>query len=74
MTAPLFGVLPVGYIILIGLTWAFFEHLFSGLRHFVLDMGAGYELQTNKFWSVACMIGAPIVTAVIWFSIFLGVI
>src|SRR3546814_9015224 len=38
---------------MIGLTWAFFQHLCSGLRHFVLDTGAGYELKTNKSWSVA---------------------
>lgn len=34
------------------LTWAFFQHLFSGLRHLVLDTGAGYELRVNKFWAV----------------------
>lgn len=41
-----------GYVIMIGLTWAFFQHLLSGLRHFVLDIGAGYELQTNRTWSL----------------------
>src|SRR5690606_1370497 len=49
---------PIGYIVMIGLTWAFFQHLFSGLRHFVLDMGAGYELRTNKTWSIVVMIGS----------------
>jgi succinate dehydrogenase / fumarate reductase cytochrome b subunit len=34
------------------LTWAFFQHLFSGLRHLVLDTGAGYELRVNKFWAI----------------------
>jgi len=34
------------------LTWAFFQHLFSGLRHLVLDTGAGYELKVNKFWAI----------------------
>jgi len=53
-------------IILVGLTWAFFQHLFSGLRHFVLDMGAGYELQTNKTWSLAIPALSIIVTAALW--------
>src|SRR6201996_858034 len=38
----------IGYLVLIGLSWAFFQHLFSGLRHLLLDTGAGYELRTNK--------------------------
>jgi len=57
---------PIGYIVMIGLTWAFFQHLFSGLRHFVLDMGAGYELRTNKTWSIVVMIGSVVVTALVW--------
>ena len=37
-----------GCVVLVGLTWAFWQHSFSGLRHLFLDMGAGYELKTNK--------------------------
>ena len=55
-----------GYIVGVGLTWAFFQHLFSGLRHFVLDTGAGYELKTNRTWSIAIMWAAPLVTAAGW--------
>lgn len=61
---------PLGYVVMIGLTWAFFQHLFSGLRHFVLDMGAGYELQTNKTWSLAIPALSIIVTAALWLWIF----
>src|SRR3546814_9737391 len=42
-----------GRVVLIGLSWALFTHLMSGLRHFVLDIGAGYELGTNRLWSIA---------------------
>src|SRR5215218_6463042 len=42
-----------GYVVLVGLSWAFFNHLCSGIRHFVLDLGAGYELQRNRAWSIA---------------------
>lgn len=61
-----------GYIVMIGLTWAFFQHLMSGLRHFVLDTGAGYELKTNKSWALAIPFAAVIVTALIWLYIFSG--
>ena len=47
------GSIP-GMIVLVGLSWAFFTHMMSGLRHFVLDIGAGYDLDVNKTWSVLC--------------------
>ena len=55
-----------GYIVLVGLSWAFFTHLMSGLRHFVLDIGAGYELNANKFWSIASPLIAILLTAGFW--------
>ena len=57
---------PVGMIVLVGLSWAFFTHMMSGLRHFVLDIGAGYELDTNKMWSIASPIIAILLTAAFW--------
>lgn len=60
----------LGKVVLIGLTWAFFQHLFSGLRHLVLDTGAGYELKTNKLWSTVVILGALLATAVTWLYIF----
>ena len=55
-----------GYVVLVGLSWAFFTHLMSGLRHFVLDIGAGYELNANKFWSIASPLIAILLTAGFW--------
>lgn len=57
---------PLGYVVLVGLTWAFFTHMMSGLRHFVLDVGAGYELDTNRFWSIASPIIAIVLTVCLW--------
>ena len=55
-----------GYVVLGGLSWAFFNHLCSGIRHFVLDAGAGYELDTNKAWSVLTTLGGIVLTAAFW--------
>lgn len=63
---------PFGYVILIGLSWAFFTHMMSGLRHFVLDIGAGYELDTNRLWSIASPIIAILLTVALWVFIFYG--
>ena len=57
---------PLGFVVLIGLSWAFFTHMTSGLRHFVLDIGAGYELETNKFWAIMTLVGALLLTAALW--------
>ncbi|UIP05594.1 succinate dehydrogenase, cytochrome b556 subunit [Erythrobacter sp. SDW2] len=61
----------VGQIVLVGLSWAFFSHLLSGLRHFVLDIGAGYELRTNKMWSIAVPAIAIVLTVAFWAFIYL---
>ena len=53
-------------IVWIGLTWAFFQHMFSGLRHFVMDVGAGYELRTNRIWATLTVVGAVLLTAALW--------
>ena len=53
-------------IVLVGLSWAFFSHMSSGLRHFVLDIGAGYELATNKNWSIVVPLLGVLLTAGFW--------
>ena len=64
------GSIP-GMIVLVGLSWAFFNHMSSGLRHFVLDVGAGYELTTNKRMAMACTVSGIILTVVFWAAILL---
>lgn len=62
---------PLGYVVLVGLSWAFFNHMTSGLRHFVMDIGAGYEIHTNKAWSVATPIIGIVLTAAFWAALLL---
>lgn len=62
---------PIGYIVLAGVSWAFFNHLASGIRHFVMDMGAGYELNTNRAWSMGSMAIGILLTAAFWAAILL---
>jgi len=57
---------PVGYVVLVGLSWALFTHLMSGIRHLVLDIGAGYELDINRIWSIASPLIAILLTAGFW--------
>lgn len=55
-----------GKVVLVGLTWAFFNHMASGIRHFVLDIGAGYELKNNAAWSIATPLLALAATVATW--------
>ncbi len=64
----------VGKVILIGLSWAFFQHLFSGLRHLVLDTGAGYELKINRIFSILVFVAAILATVALWGFIFMETI
>jgi succinate dehydrogenase / fumarate reductase cytochrome b subunit len=63
---------PIGLIVLIGLTWSFFQHLLSGIRHLVMDTGAAFELGINKTFAILTIVGSVVLTALVWFY-FLGV-
>ena len=58
---------PLGIAVLVGLTWAFWQHFFSGLRHLFLDTGAGYELKTNRLFAVLTIAAALFATAATFF-------
>jgi succinate dehydrogenase / fumarate reductase cytochrome b subunit len=60
-----------GYLVGIGLTWTFFQHLFNGLRHFVMDVGAGFDLKTNKTSALATIAASLTVTLLLWATIYL---
>ena len=53
-------------IVLVGLTWAFFQHLLSGIRHSSMDTGAAFELGTNKRFAILTIVGSLILTALLW--------
>jgi succinate dehydrogenase / fumarate reductase cytochrome b subunit len=63
---------PLGLLVLIGLTWAFFQHSFSGIRHLVMDIGAGFELATNKRMAIATIVASLASTAALWAYLLLG--
>ena len=62
----------LGILFAVGLTWALLTHTAGGIRHYVLDIGAGYELRSNRRWSWITIIGSLVVTAAIWAYILLG--
>ncbi len=59
----------MGYVVAVGLSFAFFLHLCAGLRHFVMDAGAGFELTTNRLWAWGAIIAPILLTATMWLFI-----
>jgi succinate dehydrogenase / fumarate reductase cytochrome b subunit len=64
---------PVGLVVLVGITWSFFQHLLSGIRHLSMDTGAAFELGTNKRFAILTIIGSLLLTAALW-AYLLGVV
>ena len=65
---------PLGVVVLVGLTWAFFQHLLSGIRHLVMDSGAGFELGTNKRFAILTLLGSLVLTLAIWVPVLGGLL
>ena len=63
---------PLGLVVLVGLTWSFFQHLLSGIRHLVMDTGPAFELGVNKTLAVLTIVGSVGLTFAVWFYL-LGV-
>src|SRR3954447_5269146 len=64
---------PIGLVIMIGISWSFFQHLLSGIRHLVMDSGAAFELGINKTFAILTMVGSVLLTVALWLYL-LGVV
>jgi succinate dehydrogenase / fumarate reductase cytochrome b subunit len=57
---------PLGCLILVGISFSYFYHLFNGIRHLVWDAGYGFNLRSvyrGGYLVLGLTIGA---TALIW--------
>ncbi len=60
-----------GLVVLVGVSWAVIGHTVTGIRHFVLDIGAGYELPTNNLWATIGTVLGFVLTAAFWAALLL---
>lgn len=57
---------PIGYIVGVGLSLSFFQHMASGTRHLFLDAGANFELRANKRSALMTFAFSIVATAIFW--------
>jgi succinate dehydrogenase / fumarate reductase cytochrome b subunit len=56
----------LGYVVGIGFTWVFFQHLASGVRHLFLDEGANFELGGNRATALLTFAVSVVATIAFW--------
>lgn len=55
-----------GRLVLFGFTWALVQHMLGGLRHFVWDLGYGFDKHLTTRVAKASFVAAPIITILLW--------
>jgi succinate dehydrogenase / fumarate reductase cytochrome b subunit len=55
-----------GRLILIGFTWALFQHLLGGVKHLIMDAGYGMDDPEREQLAQATLIGGLVLTIVVW--------
>lgn len=63
---------PLGWIVWIGLSWVFFQHMMSGLRHLLMDTGWGLEIGIAKSTATGTFIASTLLTIAFWAVALLG--
>ena len=52
---------------MIGITWSFSFQMLSEIRHLIMDLGYGFDLQTSKITGLLVIFGSLILTILIYF-------
>lgn len=56
---------PAVKLVLVGILWAYMHHLCAGVRHLVMDLHIGLELDSARSSSVAVLVISILLTAII---------
>tara|TARA_B100000035_G_C20618620_1_gene387133 strand:+ start:119 stop:502 length:384 start_codon:yes stop_codon:yes gene_type:complete len=56
----------VGKFIILGITWSFSFQMLSEIRHLIMDLGYGFEINTTKITGLIVIFGSLILTVVFY--------
>ncbi len=57
---------PLGALLLLGWSFAFFFHLCNGIRHLFWDAGYGFEVPRARLTGMLAVVAAAVLTLVFW--------
>ena len=57
----------IGKFVILGMTWSFSFQILSEIRHLIMDLGYGFELQTTKITGLLVIFGSVIFTIIFYF-------
>ena len=58
----------IGKFFVLGLVWSFSFQILSEIRHLIMDMGYGYELQTTRISGLIVIFGSFILTILLYIT------
>ena len=58
----------IGKFIALGLVWSFSFQMLSEIRHLLMDMGFGFELQTTRITGLVVIFGSFVLTILIYLT------
>ena len=56
----------IGRVIVFGFTWALMHHLFSGIRHFIWDLGYGFKANEREALTWGALVAGISLTVLLW--------
>ena len=56
----------IGKFIILGTTWSFLFQILSEIRHLIMDLGYGFEIQTTKITGLIVIFGSIIFTVIFY--------
>ena len=56
----------IGKFIILGITWSFSFQALSEIRHLIMDLGYGFELQTTKITGLLVIFGSIFLTILVY--------
>ncbi|GLK75015.1 succinate dehydrogenase, cytochrome b556 subunit [Methylopila jiangsuensis] len=56
----------LGQLVLFGYTWALIHHALGGVRHFIWDLGYGFDHDSREKLIKAGLVGSIALTVLVW--------
>ena len=61
----------IGRLILLGLVWSLIHHAIGGIRHFVWDLGYGFDPKTANLFALINLVAGLVLTGIVAVAAFI---